>query len=127
MYRLMSVLAIAFFAFILWIIFLANTGSSSVFFAFVSAIPYGDKFGHFGLFGVLALLSIVGLRFRTLAIGKFKIYHGCLLVALFAVGEEISQAFISSRTFDLIDLAADFVGISLAAGLAFLANKYLTA
>jgi len=127
MYKVVSLLAIAFFTFILWIIYLANTGGNSVFFGFVGAIPYGDKFGHLGLFGFLTLLSIIGLRFRTLALGKYKIYYGCLLVALFATAEELSQAFISSRTFDLVDLAADFVGISLATGLALLAKRHLTA
>ena len=125
MYRLIAVVAIGFFVFILWIIYLANTGGSSIFFDFVRSIPNGDKLGHLGLFGFLTLVAITGLRFRTLSCGKFNIYYGAVLVMLFVVGEEMSQAFIPSRTFDFIDLAADSVGIFLAVGLAYIVNRYV--
>ena len=49
-----------------------------------------------------------------------------MLVGLFVVVEELSQAFIPSRTFDFVDLAADSVGIVIAVGIAYVANKHLT-
>jgi VanZ family protein len=50
-----------------------------------------------------------------------KLYAGAIFVAVFVIIAELSQLFIASRTFDLADLAADFVGIILASWAA----KYL--
>ncbi|MFN3581325.1 MAG: VanZ family protein [Pseudomonas sp.] len=126
MYKLVSATAICLFIFMVWIIYLANTGSSSVFFDFVRSIPYGDKLGHLGLFGFLTLLAVIGSRFRTFALGTFRLYYGAAVVALFAIGEELSQAFIPSRTFDLLDLAANSVGIVLAVCVTYLMSKCFT-
>lgn len=119
-------MAVSFFMFILRIIYLANTAGSSIFFEFIRSVPHGDKLGHMGLFGSLTLAAVVGSKFRAFAYGKFKFYCGAILVALFVVGEELSQAFIPSRTFDFIDLAADFLGIVVAVGVASLAKRHLT-
>lgn len=114
-----AIVAILFFAFIVWIIYLANTGGDSIFFDFVRTIPYGDKIGHVGLFGFLTLLSIIGLGFRSVAFNRLRIYYGCILVLIFVFVEEFSQIFISSRTFDLGDLAANLVGILIATAMCF--------
>lgn len=125
MYKLILTIAFVFFAFILWVIYLANTGGSSIFFDFVRSIPYGDKLGHMGLFGFLTLVTIIGSKFRCFSCGRFKLYYGAVLVGLFVVGEELSQLFIPSRTFDFVDLAADSLGITLAVGIAYVASKHL--
>lgn len=122
--RVITVVAICFSIFILWVIYLANTGGNSIFFDFVKSIPNGDKIGHAGLFGFLTFIVIVATKFRGFKLGKLHIYYGAVVIALFVVGEEVTQAFIPSRTFDLVDIAADFVGIGIAIGLAFLAGKY---
>lgn len=114
-----------FFVFILWILYLANTGGNSLFFDFIRSIPYGDKLGHMGLFGFLTLAVVVGSKFRAFQFGKLNVYYGAALVTFFAIGEEFSQLFISSRTFDLLDLVANFVGIALAVSIAYLTNKYV--
>ncbi|MFO7538775.1 MAG: VanZ family protein [Chloroflexota bacterium] len=126
MYRVISALAFCFFLFILWIIYLANTGSSSIFFNLVRSIPYGDKLGHVGLFGFLTLLAIVGSKFRSFSYGRLNIYYGAAIVFLFALGEELSQTFIPSRTFDFVDLVANSIGIVVSVGFAYLASKHLT-
>jgi VanZ family protein len=126
MYKLAGVIAVGFFLFIVWIIYLANTGGGSVFFDFVRVLPYGDKLGHAGLFGFLTLVTIVALKYRCLQLGKLRIYSGVVAVVLFVVCEEISQVFISSRTFDFTDLTADMAGILLAAVVAFMVRKHLT-
>lgn len=118
MYKLAGALALAFFGFILWVIYMANTGVNSVFFEFIAEIPYGDKLGHFCLFGFLTLGANVGLKFKCLkfkflVLGQTNIYLGTSLVLVFVLLEELSQGFIASRTFDLKDLIADGVGISL--------------
>lgn len=126
MYKLIVTIAVVFFAFILWVIYLANTGGRSVFFDFIRSIPYGDKLGHICLFGFLTLVTIIGSKFRAFSCGGFKLYYGAVLVGLFVVVEELSQAFIPSRTFDFVDLAADAVGIVIAVGIAYVAKKHLT-
>jgi len=53
-----------------------------------------------------------------------NIYYGSVFVAIFVIAEEITQAFIPSRTFDFIDLASDAVGIGIASYLAYVVNKH---
>ncbi|WP_019027439.1 VanZ family protein [Colwellia piezophila] len=113
---LIPVGAVAFFCFILWVIYLANTGQNSVFFQFVASIPYGDKLGHFCLFGLLTLATNLAFKFKSLTIFSIKLYSmklflGTILVSIFVIIEEFSQYFIANRSFDLMDLSADFVGI----------------
>ena len=103
--------AVAFFCFILWVIYLANTGQNSVFFQFVASIPYGDKLGHFCLFGLLTLATNLAFRFKAFQFYSIKLFLGTILVSSFVIIEEFSQYFIPNRSFDLIDLSADFVGI----------------
>jgi len=100
-----------FFLFLCWIIYLANTGSDSVFFDLVDRLPYGDKVGHFGLYGVLTLLLNLGLGCRSVAVGGIKLLSGSLVVLVFAVGEELTQGFLPSRTMDITDVIADLLGI----------------
>ena len=64
MLRRPKIHAIGFFAFICWIIYLANNHSQSVFFEFCKSLPYGDKPGHAGLYGMLALLANRALNYR---------------------------------------------------------------
>ncbi|QIZ78844.1 VanZ family protein [Ferrimonas lipolytica] len=114
-----SVIALLFFGFILWVIYLANTGQSSVFFGLVRQVPYGDKVGHFMLFGLLTLLANWGLRFRKVNLGSIPMLLGTFLVVLFVLVEEISQAWLPSRTLDWRDLLADAAGIGLFHGLSW--------
>ncbi len=123
MYKLAGLLASSFFVFTLWVIYLANTGGTSVFFNISNATPYGDKIGHFILFGCFTLLLNFAFKFKALKISSNTIMAGTASVILFALGEEISQAFIPSREFDLKDLASDAVGISLFNYLSFRISK----
>ena len=105
--------AFSFFVFILYIIYLADTNKSSIFFDFVKSIPYGDKLGHIGLFGLLTFLVSWALKFKAVTFKKVKIYYGAILVFSFAFLEELSQAFYPNRTLDIYDLFADIIGIVL--------------
>ncbi len=104
---------ISFFAFICWIIFMADSGEKSVFFDLVKAFPYGDKVGHVVLYGVLALLLNFALNFRWVKILGFHMQVGALMVFAFAFVEELSQYFFVNRTLDEYDMLADFVGVLL--------------
>ena len=114
MTNLTRLAALAFLLFIVWVIYMANAGHNSVFFAFVAAIPYGDKLGHVGLFGTLTFLTVLASQFAGWTLNNTRLYFAAIAVTLFVIGEEISQAFIPSRTFDVADLSADAVGILLA-------------
>ncbi|SFL97616.1 VanZ family protein [Marinobacter zhejiangensis] len=114
MYRLVCILAATLFLFMLWIIYLADSGNSSLFFYLVQQWPYGDKACHLLLYGLLTLLVNLALELKTIAVTKrVKVYVGTLAVTVFAVAEELSQAWIPSRTLDSLDLAADAIGIAL--------------
>lgn len=108
-----TVFALVFFTFILWIIFLANTASNNILFDVIRSIPNGDKFGHFFLFGMLTFVINLGLKSKTISIGKYNLLLGTVLVCIFVVLEELSQGFIASRTLDYQDLLADAIGICI--------------
>ena len=108
---LVPLCAVVFFCFILWVIYLANTGQNNMFFQLVASIPYGDKLGHFCLFGLLTLATNIAFKFKSFKVYSKELFLGTAFVFTFVVIEECSQYFIPNRTFDLIDLSADFIGI----------------
>ncbi|MCK5898357.1 MAG: VanZ family protein [Methylococcales bacterium] len=123
MYKLALLAAIAFFSFIVWVIYMANTGGSSIFFDFIKTIPYGDKLGHIGLFGVLTLIVNVGFKYHSFRLISLNFYSGTVIVSVFVILEEASQFFIPKRTFDLYDLLSDATGIVIFTGLAHYLNR----
>lgn len=123
MTRLFLVLSALFFGFILWIVFLADTGRPSVFFDLVKAIPYGDKVGHACLFGTLTFGINLGLSFRRWKILGLNLHVGTIFVVVFVVLEELSQARFPNRTLDPFDLFADAVGITVATVLLWLVER----
>ena len=97
---------------------LADAGRGRELFAWVAHVPAGDKFGHFMLFGGLAFLANTALAGARLQWGAITLLKGSLFVLVPTVIEEFSQLFFRSRTFDLLDLLADGVGIFLGGWLA---------
>ncbi len=59
----------------------------------------------------LCVLSNLVLKCRPLSLQR-GILLGTVIVAIVVVGEEFSQIWIPDRSFDLLDLTADFVGIT---------------
>jgi len=127
-------LPLSFFIFISYIIFLADTADYNFAFRLVGHVPYGDKMAHALLYGIMALFLNYALGFRRVLLPQhlpfvYKIkyfssfifkgalanapYTGSIIVLTFATLEEFSQYYIPSRTFDLWDLGADFVGVIL--------------
>lgn len=94
---------------------------------FVGTIPYGDKVGHFLLMGVFSFLLNLVLNAKTTRFWKIEILFGSLIVLIVVTIEEISQIFVSGRTFDWSDLVFDYLGIFLFGRLAQgLCRKKLT-
>lgn len=104
--------ACVFTCFIGWIILQANQGRNTIFFELVNAIPFGDKLGHFVLFGVLSGLTIIALKGRCLSVKTIQLPLGAVIVFGLAITEELSQTFFINRTFDLLDVFADILGIA---------------
>lgn len=113
-----AVIGMMYLGVIALIIFLADRGDSQFIFSWIRSIPGGDKIGHFILIGGLAFVANFCLSCRSLKIGQRHFLLGSFIVVLLASLEEFSQLFIRYRTFDLLDLAFDFLGIWLLGRLA---------
>lgn len=88
----------------------AATGKEYFFFHF-SNMPFGDKISHFVLIGTLALLVNLSLQNRRIKIGTRYWLLGSVIVLIGVTLEETSQQLFANRSFDLVDLAANYVGI----------------
>ena len=106
-----ATLAFLYFGMIALIVFLADRANSQFIFAWIRAIPGGDKIGHFLLIGGFGFVVNYSLGCRNVKIGERAVLLGSLIVVLLTVLEEFSQLFIRYRTFDLLDLTFDFLGI----------------
>lgn len=106
-------IALAFIAFIVTVIVIANRGDGAAWWGFIGRIPYGDKVGHLGLIGTLSLLCNLAFSTRT-PTGRFAFMTRTTLVLLVLLTlEEVSQAFIPTRSCDIFDWLADLAGLAL--------------
>lgn len=122
---IIRLLLVAFSIFIVWLIYLTNTGQSSDILLVVQYVPYGDKAGHVILAGILALLVNLALKFRMIGSGRLKLPLGTIITSVIVVLEEWSQRYIPSRTFSGWDLFSDFLGITIFTMLAYLIHRYV--
>lgn len=99
--------------FIVWVIYMADTGASTVFFDFVRRVPCGDSIGHVLLFGFLTLGLNVSLGYKSLPFRGIALQLGSVLVLAFTCLEELAQWQFPTRTFDLVDMVANVVGVAL--------------
>ncbi|MCX6879519.1 MAG: VanZ family protein [Verrucomicrobia bacterium] len=110
---LASMTAVAFIAFFITIIVIADRGEGNQWWAFIERIPYGDKVGHVGLIGTLSLLCNLAIQPRqSTRLTRFITLTTLVLLVLLSL-EEIAQAFIPARTCDLFDWLADLAGLAL--------------
>ena len=108
----MKYLAIAFGLFIVLVIVLADTEHLPRFIKAVYDFPFGDKMGHFILYGLLNLFVTMACltSFADRPPRQVALVSGLTLAVLIGL-EEFSQKYFSSRTFDLIDLSASYLGV----------------
>jgi len=104
-------------AFVLWVIFMANTGQDIWLFELTRKVPFGDKLGHFLVFGSLTLMANLATRGKQMRFKLGSIYWGSLSVLIFVTLEELSQYFVATRTLDLLDYLANLLGILCFTGL----------
>lgn len=112
-------LAAAYFAAVALVIWFADHRDTQSIFSWIQVLPGGDKLGHFLILGGFAFVLNHALRCRTVTLGGKPVLLGSLVVLTLAAAEETSQLFIPGRTFDLLDLAADALGIWLVGQIAF--------
>jgi polysaccharide biosynthesis protein VpsQ len=118
----MKWLALFFGLFIVVIIVLADNDMLGIM-GFINQIPYGDKIGHFALYGILTLLVDLALFASLPHLSRRLIVSRTALILALIIGlEEFSQQFFPSRTFDLVDLAFSYLGVTFFSWLA-LRNK----
>ena len=79
-----------------------------------------DKLLHFALTGLLTLLLNLSFNLATVSKHSKWLLWGTSLMLLLATLEEISQYWLSNRTFDLGDLACNYLGILIIGHLAWL-------
>ncbi len=110
--------AILFGLVILAIIVLADEGRLGFLYALYD-FPYGDKVGHFILFGLLSLLINLSVFEARPNADKKRLAVIVGLILAFLIGlEELSQIWFPTRSFDLLDLAASYLGVAFFAWLA---------
>ena len=106
---------------VLLIVILADNGKLPKLVSDLYDFPYGDKIGHFLLMG---LLNYTLVRIFLVSHADLKpahvIWTVSLAVTFFVTLEEFSQQFFPRRTFSLLDLFFDYMGISF---FGFLAGK----
>ena len=107
----MKWLTILFAVFIILIIVLADLGKLGIL-QTVNRIPFGDKAGHFILYGILIFLIDLTLFRSTPFQSRTRIVLTSGLILALLIGlEEFSQRNFPSRTFDMGDLTASYLGL----------------
>jgi hypothetical protein len=112
-----KVISISFVVFIGYILYSANTGGSNIFFSTIGKMPFGDKIAHMSLVGTLAFLLNLLLSAKTFSFKGFNILTASFGVFCFMTIEEFTQIWIDNRTFDLLDLTFNYIGIGIASWL----------
>lgn len=106
-----TVFAYLFILVILLIFYGASTNSLGFIGGFIKSIPYGDKYIHFTLIGMLAYVTNFLMGFRRFTLWNRKWLSGTTLIFTIMTIEECTQMFIPTRSFDLLDLSANYLGI----------------
>jgi polysaccharide biosynthesis protein VpsQ len=100
------------------VIYTEDVGAGAHYWGWVSNVPLGDKFCHCAFMFTFSVLTNLALRCREIRLGGQTLLLGTVLVTIVVATEEFSQFWIPGRDFDLLDLAADLVGIACGALIA---------
>jgi hypothetical protein len=92
------------------IVVAADAGVGARYWGWLGGVPLGDKLGHLGLMFAFCLLANLALAVRRVP-GRPGLLVGTAIVSVLVITEECSQRWIPGRSFDLLDLAADALGI----------------
>ncbi len=106
-----QLLFLVFCSFLGTVVYAADIGVGAQYWGWLRHVPMGDKVCHCGLMFTLCVLANLVLKCRILSL-QHGILLGTVIVSIVVVGEEFSQIWIPGRSFDLLDLTADFLGIA---------------
>ncbi|MFU8892638.1 MAG: VanZ family protein [Luteolibacter sp.] len=108
--HLFRFLAISYILFLIAIVILINQSENGHWWTFIHTTPYADKLGHLGLTATLGFLCNLAFTKKPLSLRPTRI---TLILLLIVSLEEISQVFIPTRNFDLLDMLANSIGLAL--------------
>ncbi len=110
----MKYASVVFFIFIVVIVILADLGNLPPSIRALYRFPNGDKVGHFILFGLLNFFLTRAFAYPVDVRPRKRVTVSIsMILAFFLALEEWSQQFLSSRTFDLLDLLAGCLGLTI--------------
>jgi VanZ family protein len=118
-----KLLTVSYFLFLVAVIYCADSRAHLHLFSFIRSVPGGDKVGHFLLMGTLALLLNLALSCRVIKVAGRAFLIGSLIALTLITIEEFSQRFVPYRTFDLVDLVADYSGVIIFSWLAVVIRR----
>ena len=102
---------LAFSGFLGLVIYTADVGAGDRYWGWLKIVPMGDKVCHFLFMFTFSCLANLAMGCRSAGKRLRGLLWGTLIVAAIVVGEEFSQIWIPGRSFDLLDLSADLIGI----------------
>jgi len=123
-----NIIALFYIAFICILVFVSDIGYLNKSRGWLAEnVLYYDKAGHFILVGILAFtLNVLFMKTKVKTFYPM-LFIGSYLTFVFATIEEFSQIFISSRSFNIYDLIANYLGIAFFSLLFFLMFKKMAA
>jgi len=90
----------------------------------LSGIPHYDWMAHLLLYGGLYILLCRQAEKQILAIFRFRISLAFVITSSIIVAEEVSQLFLESRTFSMMDISMGFLGIGIMAAVQWAIRTY---
>lgn len=107
------------------IFYVAYSGKGSTYFSFLKHLPGGDKTGHVFLLFILSFALTWLSSFRSFQMKRLRMFYGIFATFTFITIEEFLQVLSPYRSFDLIDLMCNYLGIALAQILVMVLHKKL--
>ena len=102
-------LTVAYASTLVLLVVAADRGALAV--SHLAMLPAADKIGHFLLMGFFSYLTNTALDGQCVRWKRISVLKGSALVSVFVTAEELSQLWMTHRSFELADLAADAAGI----------------
>lgn len=115
----MRILGALYLAAVLVIVLLADSGELLGTLTLVHSVWWGDKALHFLFATGLGFFVNAIPREPFVKLGALTVQRANLALFPAAIAEELSQRWIPGRTFDLRDLAANLIGLTLGSALAW--------
>jgi polysaccharide biosynthesis protein VpsQ len=121
--KAIRIFALSFGLFIIAAAVIANLGHGESYWPFIYHVRHADKAGHIVLCATLAFLCNLAFSGRCLGRRPFIATTTTLVLLAIISLEELSQIFISARSFDLIDWLADLIGLAIGQSMALFISK----